>query len=91
MGLIKLKSIDMRKSIYLILIVILAPDYSLPVRTSSSKVAFKADVIVYGGTSAAVTAAVQVHRMGRIGHYRIARQTPWGNVILRTRIYRYRE
>jgi len=25
---------------------------------------FKADVIVYGGTSAAVTAAVQVHRMG---------------------------
>jgi hypothetical protein len=31
----------------------------------STKQTYKADVIVYGGTSAAVTTAVQVHRMGQ--------------------------
>jgi len=34
-------------------------------KNDSIKTDFKADVIVYGGTSAAVTAAVQVARMGR--------------------------
>lgn len=33
--------------------------------SGSGPAVYKADVIVYGGTSAAVTAAVQVHRMGR--------------------------
>lgn len=33
-------------------------------RNGSKSTVFKADVIVYGGTSAAVTTAVQVHRMG---------------------------
>jgi hypothetical protein len=32
---------------------------------NSTNQTFKADVIVYGGTSAAVTSAVQVHRMGQ--------------------------
>jgi hypothetical protein len=32
---------------------------------NSANQTFKADVIVYGGTSAAVTSAVQVHRMGQ--------------------------
>jgi FAD dependent oxidoreductase len=54
----------MRKSIYLSLFVILGLLF-IACQNQSSKVAFKADVIIYGGTSAAVTAAVQVHRMGR--------------------------
>lgn len=54
----------MRKSIYLSLIVILGLTF-ITCQNQSSNTAFKADVIIYGGTSAAVTAAVQVHRMGR--------------------------
>lgn len=38
---------------------------SFQCRNESTSKTFKADVIVYGGTSAAVTTAVQVHRMGR--------------------------
>ena len=34
-------------------------------KNSSVKESYSADVIIYGGTSAAVTAAVQTHRMGR--------------------------
>jgi hypothetical protein len=49
-----------------LLITLLAGFILLYIRCSneSKSSVFKADVIVYGGTSAAVTAAVQVHRMG---------------------------
>jgi len=53
----------MRKTIYLILTAILIlPGFSC--KNNSSNETYKADVIVYGGTSAAVTTAVQVQRMG---------------------------
>ncbi len=54
----------MRKTIYLILTAILGITGS-GCKNNSSNQTFRADVIVYGGTSAAVTTAVQVHRMGQ--------------------------
>lgn len=42
---------------------IIFPAY-IPVKTKTART-FKADVIIYGGTSAAVTAAVQVKKMGK--------------------------
>ena len=54
----------MRNTIYLILTAILIlPGFGC--RNNSSNETYKADVIVYGGTSAAVTTAVQVQRMGQ--------------------------
>lgn len=53
----------MNKSIYLSLLVILSLTGTKCQKSENQT--FKADVIVYGGTSAAVTTAVQVHRMGR--------------------------
>jgi hypothetical protein len=53
----------MRKSIYLILFMILSLT-GIRCQNKSANETYKADVIVYGGTSAAVTTAVQVHRMG---------------------------
>ena len=47
----------------LIVAMIVFPAYTPP-QTKTSKT-YKADVIVYGGTSAAVTAAVQVKKMGK--------------------------
>ncbi len=53
----------MRKTIYLIFtVVLILTEFGCSKKTSTET--FKADVIVYGGTSAAVTTAVQVHRMG---------------------------
>ena len=54
----------MKKSAFLILILILSLS-AIRCRNESAGKAHKADVIVYGGTSSAVTAAVQVVRMGR--------------------------
>jgi hypothetical protein len=54
----------MRKTIYLILTSILSLTGS-GCKNNSSTETYKADVIVYGGTSAAVTTAVQVQRMGQ--------------------------
>jgi len=53
----------MRKTINLILALILI--LTVLGCNSPAKQIYKADVIVYGGTSAAVTTAVQVHRMGQ--------------------------
>ena len=54
----------MRKTICLILTAILIlPGFGC--KNNSVTETYKADVIVYGGTSAAVTTAVQVHRMGQ--------------------------
>jgi hypothetical protein len=53
----------MRKTINLILTVLLILT-GFGCKKSAIET-YKADVIVYGGTSAAVTAAVQVHRMGK--------------------------
>jgi hypothetical protein len=54
----------MRKTIYLILTAILIlPGFRC--KNNSATEIYKADVIVYGGTSAAVTTAVQVQRMGQ--------------------------
>jgi hypothetical protein len=53
----------MRKTITLILtLILLVTGFGC---NNSATETYKADVIVYGGTSAAVTAAVQVHRMGQ--------------------------
>ena len=47
------------------LIFLIAFSYCTENKANESENAYQADVIVYGGTSAAVTAAVQVARMGR--------------------------
>jgi FAD dependent oxidoreductase len=52
----------MKKILYTVLFICLIPS-CINCRRSDLSV-YKADVIVYGGTSAAVTTAVQVHRMG---------------------------
>jgi FAD dependent oxidoreductase len=54
----------MRKPIFLIVPVILSLT-GLGCKSNSVTETYKADVIVYGGTSAAVTTAVQVQRMGQ--------------------------
>ena len=54
----------MKKTIYILSSVVLSLT-SIQCKNSQSGQEFKADVIVYGGTSAAVTAAVQVVRMGK--------------------------
>jgi hypothetical protein len=54
----------MRKFIFWILILILSLT-GIKCQSESTSDTFKADVIIYGGTSAAVTTAVQVHRMGQ--------------------------
>ncbi len=54
----------MRKSLYLILIITFGL-VGIHCQNESTGKVFKADVIVYGGTSSAVSAAVQVIRMGR--------------------------
>ncbi|MFO7621522.1 MAG: FAD-dependent oxidoreductase [Bacteroidales bacterium] len=54
----------MKKTTHLILLLALIPAFN-QCRTGSTIKTYKADVIVYGGTSAAVTTAVQVTRMGR--------------------------
>jgi hypothetical protein len=48
-----------------IFLLILAALILLPAYPAAQSKAYKADVIVYGGTSAAVSAAVQVKRMGK--------------------------
>jgi len=53
----------MKKHINLISIVILLFSAAC-CKSEDATGTYKADVIVYGGTSAAVTTAVQVHRMG---------------------------
>ena len=52
----------MKKKSYLLLLAFLTVSGCKPQGTTKQ---FKADVIIYGGTSSAVTAAVQVARMGR--------------------------
>ena len=59
-----LKYLTMRKTIYLILTAILSLT-GFGCNNNSPTETYKADVIVYGGTSAAVTTAVQVQRMGQ--------------------------
>lgn len=54
----------MKKITYLILMALLSFT-GIDCRNRSQNENYKADVIVYGGTSAAVTTAVQVHRMGQ--------------------------
>jgi hypothetical protein len=54
----------MKKTIYLILNVVLILT-AFDCNNKSAIDIYKADVIVYGGTSAAVTAAVQIQRMGQ--------------------------
>jgi FAD dependent oxidoreductase len=54
----------MRKPIYLILTILLILT-AFACKSNFSTKTYNADVIVYGGTSAAVTTAVQVHRMGQ--------------------------
>jgi hypothetical protein len=54
----------MRKTIYLILTTILSLT-GFGCKNNSATDTYKADVIVYGGTSAAVTTAVQLQRMGQ--------------------------
>lgn len=49
--------------IWLISAMIISPAYT-PTKSISAKT-YKADVIIYGGTSAAITAAVQVKKMGK--------------------------
>ncbi len=44
--------------------------------TNETAATRQADVIIYGGTSAAVTAAVQVTENGQVRHHRFARQAP---------------
>ncbi len=58
------KYLKMRKTICLILTLILILT-GFGCKNNSVTETYKADVIVYGGTSAAVTTAVQVHRMGQ--------------------------
>jgi hypothetical protein len=52
----------MKSGFYLILLALLSFVYC---KSGTGTDTFKADVIIYGGTSSAVTAAVQVARMGR--------------------------
>ena len=53
----------MRRSIFLILIILLFQVISC--KSDRVGTTFKADIIIYGGTSAAVAAAVQVAEMGQ--------------------------
>jgi len=54
----------MKKTTYFILFAVLSLTFS-GCKNKTATETFKADVIIYGGTSAAVTTAVQVHRMGQ--------------------------
>lgn len=49
----------------MLLIIVVASQFISGCRTDNSVKTYKADIIVYGGTSAAVTAAVAVSRMGK--------------------------
>ena len=50
---------------WLIGVIILLPGYQSSTTKPAPTLTRKADVIIYGGTSAAVTAAVQVKKMGK--------------------------
>jgi FAD-dependent oxidoreductase family protein len=59
------KRATMRKIKQLIFVIILAGLLQLPTGCKSSSDTYAADVIIYGGTSAAIISAVQVAKMGK--------------------------